>query len=540
MKKISYYLVFIVIIGIVFASFWGYQKYFKKKGPELLYFKVEMGSIQEIVKVRGEVAAEKDFDLEFPFAGIVKTIFVKEGQTAKKGDPLIKLETRDFELEKSQLEAKLSQGEANLEKLIAGPTENDINILKTAKANAEETLNDAETNLKDVQAAAVNNLNQSYEDALNVLDDSYLEAYNSLNDSDLIQRTYFNGNDQEGLKVKGNRDKIKNAVSKIKIRLDAVKNGVDYKDIDEALLEFKSSLNEIYDALSVIREQTETAVYRDSVSSTDKASLDTRKTNINAALSNIINSQQIISSAKLTNEANINAAEAKVDLAKGKVQSAKDALTLKMAGARSEDIKIAESKIQEIKSQISIIQEKIKKSTIFAPMDGKVVKIWLEERELFRPGAPAISLFSSGYKIQADVSELEIAKIKEGAEGNNVLIELDAFPGKKFESKVAFIEPKEVIKEGDKYYRINVYLNENEAALRSGMSADLTIYISFKDNALKIPEYAVYEKGSGKKFVKILENKKQKEVEVKTGISDGESIEIIEGLQEGQTVIVSG
>ena len=101
-----------------------------------------------------------------------------------------------------------------------------------------------------------------------------------------------------------------------------------------------------------------------------------------------------------------------------------------------------------------------------------------------------------------------------------------------------FIEPKEIIKEGDKYYRLNVYLDKFAESLRPGMSADLIIFISFKDEALKIPELAIYDKG-GKKFVKILKDNQQKEIEVETGISDGENVEVISGLVEGQIVIVS-
>lgn len=58
MKKISYYLTLIVIAGSIFVSFWVYQKYFKEENPNLLLFRVEKGSIQEVIKVRGEVVRE--------------------------------------------------------------------------------------------------------------------------------------------------------------------------------------------------------------------------------------------------------------------------------------------------------------------------------------------------------------------------------------------------------------------------------------------------------------------------------------------------
>ena len=144
---------------------------------------------------------------------------------------------------------------------------------------------------------------------------------------------------------------------------------------------------------------------------------------------------------------------------------------------------------------------------------------------------------TSGFKIQTDISELEIVKIKE-KEGNFVIAKLDAFSDTEIKGKVFSIEPKEIVKDGDKYYRVNISIEQNNLEIRSGMSADLSIFVSSKDNVLKIPELAVVKK-EGKNFVNVLEGKEQKEVEIKTGISDGEFIEITEGLTEGQTVVVS-
>ena len=83
-----------------------------------------------------------------------------------------------------------------------------------------------------------------------------------------------------------------------------------------------------------------------------------------------------------------------------------------------------------------------------------------------------------------------------------------------------------------------MYVEPHGFEIRSGMSADLEILISSKDSALKIPELVVYKRND-KEFVIVFEEGRNKEAEVETGISDGESIEIIKGLVEGQTVVVS-
>ena len=85
-----------------------------------------------------------------------------------------------------------------------------------------------------------------------------------------------------------------------------------------------------------------------------------------------------------------------------------------------------------------------------------------------------------------------------------------------------------------------------DQVIRSGMSADLIINISSKDNIIKIPAFTIFQKNN-KKFVQILRDGLQKvdsvdslqEVEIETGISDGDFVEIVAGLSAGQVVVVS-
>ena len=149
MKKIFYYLLLLVFLGGAIVSFWIYQRYLKVEIPKLLTFTVVVGDIQEVVKVRGEVVAQKDFNLEFPFVGIVERIFVQEGQMVSQNDPLVKLETTDFELEIRKLNSVIIQSQANLDKLITGPTQEDIRVFETKVENAKASLEDAQKNLID-------------------------------------------------------------------------------------------------------------------------------------------------------------------------------------------------------------------------------------------------------------------------------------------------------------------------------------------------------------------------------------------------------
>ena len=61
----------------------------------------------------------------------------------------MKLETTDFELEIRKLNSVIIQSQANLDKLITGPTQEDIRVFEAKVENAKASLEDAQKNLID-------------------------------------------------------------------------------------------------------------------------------------------------------------------------------------------------------------------------------------------------------------------------------------------------------------------------------------------------------------------------------------------------------
>lgn len=547
MKKISYYLIFIIAVGLVLVSFWIYQKYFQKGETELLKFKVERGSIEEIVGARGEVVPQKDFDLTFPFPGRIERVFVREGQEVGPGQALIKLETKELEWELEILKAKLSQSQTNLEKLLAGPGEEYIKFLETKVANAEVAVSDAELNLKNVKDKAEVDLANLYGDVLDILNDAYTKADDAVrnktaemfnnDDPDNPDLTFMTTDSAIEWEVERKRFRAETELASFKSELDILSSS-DYSQLEKALVKAKNHLEIVRDFLQKMNDAVSDAVGVVAATlKTYRSDLYTARTNVNIAISNINNKEQEISSQKSANQKNITLAETTLHEAKSALSLAQAELNLEKAGPRQEDIEIAKSQVKELQSQIEITKEKLRKSTLYSPDSTRVAKIFFEEGEFLNQGEIAVSLFALGFKIQSDISELEIGKIKE-IDGNEVLIRLDAFPGLEFKGQVVSVEPKEIIKEGDKYYRVNIYFEAEQAKIRPGMSADLKIKISLKENVLKIPELVVYER-EDRKFVKVLEGDRVEEIEIKTGISDGQYIEIIEGLNEGQIVVIA-
>lgn len=486
MKRISLIVFVISAIGIFLISFWIYGKYFKKDDAAFLYFTVNRGSIVETVRSRGDIVTEKDFDLHFPSAGIVEKIFVKEGQLVQDGDPLMKLETTDLELEMRKLRDQLKQAEANL------------TIRKAEEGNIETRL----TTVTEKQNTLVRS------------------AFSTLLSNDLTAEPSESNYSTAAPIITGHYSGD----------MGIYKFTVDKKNVTSP--DYLLHVFGIETAGPII------------VSKTGPTPLGTLGLFVSFPedLERYVDKTWLISipnTKSTTYSSNLNAYQQALREQSQAIEDARAELIGQGGTASITSAKIlqAESEINSLQSQIALIAEKIRKSTLYAPMDTRITKVWLEKGELALPEQTAITLGTSGFKIQTDISELEIVKIKE-SEGNNVLIKLDAFPNKTINGKVLSIEPKEVVKDGDKYYRTNILIEPNDLPLRSGMSADLSIYVSTKDGILKIPELAV-NKSEGRSFVFIQQGKLRTEMTIQTGISDGESIEVTSGLREGQTVAVS-
>lgn len=522
MKKISYYLLFIVLFGIGVVSFWIYQKYFKVETQSVIAFQVARGDLRETVSVRGEVLSQKEFELEFPFGGTVQNIFVKEGTKVKSGEPLIKLDTKELDLEHSRLSAVLAQAQASLSKLLSGAVPADLHVSETKVAAAEQSLKDTEKSLADT-------LTTSYtltDDAIHNKADQFFD--NPRTSSPIFNQTISDSQLQSSLGI--SRVQVETVLTEWKNLLPSGSSRalVDANKAEQNLNTMKSFLLDLATAIN-------STAGMGSVSQTTldgwQTSVLTARTNVDSALTAVV------------------IAEAKTRGAESALALAQSELALKKSAPQTEDVKIAEAKIDETNSALASIKEKILKSTLAAPGAGIVKKILLEEKEIFKPGTTALVFASTAYKIQADVSELDISKVRD-TDGNSADVRFDAFPGKVFKGEVVFIEPKEIIKNEDVYFRTNIFVDvtsSTDTEVRSGMSADVVLYGALKKAVLTVPELAI-EKKAGKVFVKIapgattkaeVDPKMLTEQEVTTGISDGESVEILSGLKEGDVVVVS-
>lgn len=182
-------------------------------------------------------------------------------------------------------------------------------------------------------------------------------------------------------------------------------------------------------------------------------------------------------------------------------------------------------------------------TNIRASVSGTILEIPVEEGDQviqsnnFNAGTTVATIADMKKMIfEGKVDEGEVGKLKVGMP---LKVSLGAIEDQEFEAKLKFIAPKGNEEQGAVQFRIegDVYLEDN-FYVRAGYSANASLVLDKKEDVLAIKEALLqFDKETNKPYVEISTGDQTFERrDIKTGISDGVNIEILEGLVEDDKV----
>jgi RND family efflux transporter MFP subunit len=209
--------------------------------------------------------------------------------------------------------------------------------------------------------------------------------------------------------------------------------------------------------------------------------------------------------------------------------------------ASQDRIKIAESELEVAELAVARAQKQLDEATITAPFDGVVAAVYVKEGDITPSPtmAPKIIIYlitPNHMELSAEVDEIDIAEVKLG---QSAVISLDALPDKQLEGVVTLVSSVPIIEAGLVLYKVKIGFDVPQGLdLKVGMSATADIIVQQRENALLVPERAIERDSQGKPMVWVKINEQIEERPVVTGISDGLQTEILDGLKEGEIVVV--
>lgn len=200
--------------------------------------------------------------------------------------------------------------------------------------------------------------------------------------------------------------------------------------------------------------------------------------------------------------------------------------------AQRAQVRSAEENVNAILAQFGDLR-------LFSPIDGIVLKRNADPGEITAPANPILSIGDpKDLIIESNIPESDIVKI---SVEQKAIVAFDALPAEQiFEAAVISIEPASTVIQDVVSYKIKLKLSSTDDKLKPGMSADIDVQTSEKDNVLMIPLRAVKTEGA-QKFADILIDAEKRITERKnitTGLEGDEGrVEIESGLNEGEKVI---
>lgn len=182
------------------------------------------------------------------------------------------------------------------------------------------------------------------------------------------------------------------------------------------------------------------------------------------------------------------------------------------------------------------VRTRVAYATVTAPIDGVVTEKRVEAGDVVAPQTRLFTLADvSTLVVRVGVSELDVVAVNVG---DPVVLTLDAFPERTFRGHVRRIFPT-----GDPTTRlvpVEVALRGQDAGeVRPGFLARVTFALGTRDGVLLVPASALVG-GAGSESVFVVQDGRAVRRTVMPGVTSEGRVEIVNGLQEGEEVIVAG
>lgn len=534
--------------------------------------KVDRGTVVQEVSVTGSIAPSKKISLQPEAAGKVAKVAVTEGSEVKVGDVLVEIDSRDILARIASQRAAINSARARLAELTAGATQGELALAETAVATAESRRDSAIAAKADAQVAFAN-AQSNYDNVAakavtltsSKLETLLLDYGKALTDAtDAIERlsspmftnndllTFSTTNFSAEVAARNTRSEAKASLTDLAASVAAAKSAGTAEAALAAYPSIAADLNSVKAHLEADREVLNYA------SGIPSSTIDSYKLNVSSGLSSInaiiqtlnndkstVDLQVKINQSDETNaqialsnaQAALTSATFAVETAEKSLAQAKADLALKTTGTRPEVIAAQRARVEAEEATLSSLLADLAKRKIISPIDAVVTEVSAEVGETVQPSQVVVELNAKDkFEIVANISEVDIASI---TIGQPVIVTLDAFPTTEtWTGKVVTIHPAEKVVEGVIFYEIKIVFDQEDARLKSGMTANLDIETGRRENALRVPLRAL-RSSPGRTYVEVLVDGKPQERDVKVGIENSRTAELLEGLREGEEVVVS-
>jgi multidrug efflux pump subunit AcrA (membrane-fusion protein) len=329
--------------------------------------------------------------------------------------------------------------------------------------------------------------------------------------------------------------KVSGYLEKISVQIgDSVRQGQVIAQIDRA--EFMQKVKEIEAKLAQAKaaaDEVEAGTRSEDIRQAEESVKQAKSRYDNAKAQRermeALYSRQIISKKDFDN------ADTECAVCEAQLSANQEKLKQLKEGARLEVREGSRAKVKEMEAILAQEQIRLQNTQIVAPFAGEIVRRNVDSGALVSPSTPVVTLIHlETLKVVANVLEKDVALIKPGMKAK---ILTEAYPGKPFDGTVVRIN--KALDLATRTLQAEINIPNPGHLLKPGMFAKIEMVLKENLNALTVPRDAVL-KEEGKEFVFAVEGNQAFRKPVVTGIERETLIEIVEGVKDGEKIVVRG
>jgi HlyD family secretion protein len=540
---------------------------------------VQRGSIVKTISTSATAASQSTANLSFGTSGKVTAVNVAVGQEVKQGDVLAEIDATTLQDAVTRAQVNLNSAQTKLNQLLEGATAAEL-------ASADQSVIQAQQNL-DKANQAMQDLYNPTTDARNSAQQAVLSAESQLTKAQQARADVdTNWNDAHDTAVAA-LDKAQRAEDNARAARDDAENAyntcLDNNNDDETLCTTqKTAYNNAETAYENAKDAVDTAETNLSKlgSGPDAADIAVADMAIESAQLALQSANDKLAALGNPSADDVNQAQQAIDSANAALAAAEAKRDETYQGSKSEDISAQQDQVRLAQISVEEAKNDLEKAKIIAPFDGTVSALNITVGDTVGSASASSSASSSSAAIvlntpnalvlNLSIGESDLPEVKAGQNGTAVF---DALSGQVFPIVIDSVGTNPTTTQGVVTYQAKARILDS-TSVRSmfgnsgpaqssgspsasqtpsttgstaasakpvpGMNATVTVIVAQVQNVLVVPSSAV--QSDGRDSVVTIQNDDGSTTRqiVEAGLTNGTSTEIVNGLEEGQTVIIPG
>lgn len=486
----------LIILGLIFVSYFLFFR--NKASSETRYITsvVGKGSVMTSVSGSGQIEASDTINLKTKTSGDINYIGVRAGDTVRKGQLIVSVDSRDAKL-------ALENAQIALDKLIGDPDE--LSLIQKQ-----------------------NSLDKLYNDSWNEITSLTVDLNDIVIGLGDLHNGYLGSSNKTELSRAG-KDKIDESESAYwnsKKSLDSTAKLYKSLSLSSSKSEIKSLTVKALETSRVISNALKLA----------QTSLDYTANSLDeVGTTEVTDVQKNLTSWTSTTNGYINNLSSNLD----SIEEGTLALNDFIAGADALDVKGARLTVENKQAAYN-------DCFLYSPFDGVIATLTAKVGD---SSSGTIGTLITKQKIATiSLNEVDIAKIKLDQKAT---LTFDAIDDLSITGRVAGIDSVGTVSQGVVTYNVTISLDVDDQRIKPGMSISASILTGIAQDVIVVPNSAVKTKKNKTSYVEIFSaplsdssgtpgstsSVLPTQVAVETGLSDDSNTEIISGLKEGDIIV---